>query len=189
MRQKAQHGKRWKARQGSAGRPRRHSRETPQGAAQLNSPQKPKPTACRGPPSAPPPWAPPTLMPRLRRSAAREPAKRRPRKPPRTPRRPARPPRAEGQGSVEWCGMDVPKAQSIRAPHREAAGPAERRRKAQYDSNHRKIPNPSHAAGAAPIPMPRHRRSPARKPVTPWMPQNTPNLRHTRNNRDPEEVT
>ena len=53
------------------------------------------------------------------------------------------------------------------APQREAAGPAEKRRKAQHKLNSLKNPEPIPCRGAPPTPLPRHRRSHAREPVTP----------------------
>ena len=86
----------------------------------------------------------------------------------------------QGQGSVERRSRDL------------LQSPAKKRRKEKTDSNHRKIPNPSHAADLPPTPMPRRRRSPAREPATPRIPQDTPNPRNhrkTQETRDSEEVT
>ncbi len=120
-----------------------------------------------------------------------------PPKPPWTPHRPAPPPRATFPGPkgseaptgaawmcAAWMCLRAQQGSAKKRSKDLLQSPAKKRRKEKPDSNHRKIPNPSHTAGpppaplqwALPTPMPRRRRSHARKSATPRIPQDTPNL-------------
>ena len=70
-----------------------------------------------------------------------------------SPKTPRAPTPSEAQGSTERCGPDVPKAQSMGATQRWAAGTAGKRRKAQHGGlNPPKNPEPAPLAWARPLP-------------------------------------